>query len=520
LQLAWIERSPFEGVAKALALFLALNPPEQWAANATFRSALAAHESGDDVRAAVLLRKTIEAYPNAVGETGYDLRTFAELELVSLPGERSHELAQKICRRLVIEPTSLSRRLLERAVSLGAEGPRWRELFEQHERARAFYVALTETRSGVISLAGAELFPFIQRTDGGRWLIGIPGEQLARTLQNSVADHSLPEHFGVAITVDDRPFVNMAGQGKLLAQMTAPLPLATGEVPLTARVFLADPDGFFAHQRTRTIWFGALILISAVAVLAGFFTAWQAFRRQQQVSEMKTNFVSSVSHELRAPIAAVRLMAEELENQPSEEKMREYHRFIGQECRRLSALIENVLDVSRREQGGEDFEFAPTDVRALFEETAAIMQVFGAAKQIRIESTVHGGGAPVEADARALQRLLINLLDNAIKHSPPQAIIVAELEFRDADLILSVQDDGPGIPVAEQARIFERFYRVGSELRRETPGVGLGLSIVKYIAEGHGGCVSVRSGIGKGSRFVVTLPLTRSPLPAINGAFA
>jgi two-component system phosphate regulon sensor histidine kinase PhoR len=113
----------------------------------------------------------------------------------------------------------------------------------------------------------------------------------------------------------------------------------------------------------------------------------------------------------------------------------------------------------------------------------------------------------VEADGHALQRVLVNLLDNAIKHSPEGSAVVVGLEFEAQRVLLWVEDDGPGIPRAEQERIFEKFYRIGSELRRQTQGVGLGLSIVKHLAEVHGGRVLVHSNLGEGSRFTVELPL-------------
>ncbi len=301
-------------------------------------------------------------------------------------------------------------------------------------------------------------------------------------------------------------------------------------------VHLASPQMLFARQRERTGLFGLLIGVSAAAALVGFITARRAFYRQQHLVEMKSNFVSSVSHELRAPIASVRLMAEGLERgrvlEPA--KQHEYFRFIVQECRRLSSMIENVLDFSRIEQGRKQYEFEPTDLRALVEQTTQLMITQAVERQIGLETVVTGEPDNPEVDGRAIQQALVNLIDNALKHSPNGSLIRVGLEFPArklnesssrhepthysppedqsrltpvATVFLFVEDKGEGIPPEEHSRIFERFYRCGSELRRETQGVGIGLSIVKHIVEAHGGKVLVRSAVGEGSRFTIALPI-------------
>ncbi len=316
---------------------------------------------------------------------------------------------------------------------------------------------------------------------------------------------------------------------------------------LKVNLHLVSPEMLFARQRTRSYLFGGLIAASALAAIVGFFSARRAFYRQQQLSEMKSNFVSSVSHELRAPIASVRLLAESLERGKIAEpaKQHEYFRFIVQECRRLSSLIENVLDFARIEQGRKQYEFEPTDLPALIRQTVKLMEPAAAEKQITITTNLDDSPLPAahsspNLDAQAIQQALINLLDNALKHSPSGETVTVEMDFRrserpqstllkpcsNADEVppspggegrgeggpttsihLSVTDHGPGIPPEEHEKIFERFYRRGSELRRETHGVGIGLSIVKHIIEAHGGQVRVESEVSKGSRFVVELPL-------------
>jgi signal transduction histidine kinase len=292
------------------------------------------------------------------------------------------------------------------------------------------------------------------------------------------------------------------------------------------QIRLTDRSLLYARQRQLQLIFGALIAASALAALIGFVAAYRAFRREQQLGELKSNFVSSVSHELRAPIASVRLMAENLEGGkiPESQKQNEYFRFVVQECRRLSSLIENVLDFSRIEQGRKQYEFEPTDLVALAQTTVKLMKPYATEKGVMLKwetfNIQHSTpNIELNVDGRAIQQALVNLIDNAVKHSPKGETVTVDIESRkqkaesrnsDGDLVcLSVADHGPGIPREEQQRIFERFYRFGSELRRETQGVGIGLSIVKHIAEAHGGRVTVESEPGQGSRFTIELPFKK-----------
>jgi signal transduction histidine kinase len=290
----------------------------------------------------------------------------------------------------------------------------------------------------------------------------------------------------------------------------------TASVLVGAEVYLSDRIEFFAKVRRRSAAGFLLALAAAVAALWGVAQARRSYVRQQDLNEAQANFVSSVSHELRAPLASVRLLAENLERggDESPERRREYYGLMVRECRRLGTLVQNVLDWSRIERGGQQYEFAPADLAALARETARLMEPQFTERNVRLELQIASDAqAPdsLEAvvDAASIQQALINLLDNALKHSPAGSVVSLSLARHGERLQFTVADQGPGIPVEEHERIFDRFHRLGSELRRETAGIGIGLSIVKHIANAHGGSVRVFSALGHGATFTLELPKNR-----------
>jgi signal transduction histidine kinase/tetratricopeptide (TPR) repeat protein len=401
------------------------------------------------------------------------------------------------------------------------------------------------------------------------WFVCKTDSQVYREIQ-SVANNAkqIPEYFGIDFELCGKKFVRSSadlqlwtehhhggkggGWDKEYSDKTASASELLGSAVyaengnelLKVNVYLTSPATLFSRQRARSFWFSALIGTSAAAALLGLMRAWRTFNRQQQLAELKSNFVSSVSHELRAPIASVRLMAESLERGKisGSVKQQEYYQFILQECRRLSSLVENVLDFSRIEQGRKEYEFEPTDLVALTEQTVKLMEPYASERQVKLTfSSSTPRHSPLDThlslDGKALQQALVNLIDNAIKHSPNGGTVTVGLEMPSVEatsveatsvecrvssedcasfpldprhstlLSLFVEDHGEGIPSEEHEKIFERFYRLGSELRRETQGVGIGLSIVKHIVEAHGGRVTVRSAVGQGSKFTIELPL-------------
>jgi signal transduction histidine kinase len=497
---------------------------------------------------------------DVISETGVPLRTLALAEALRRardcgPNERLWEALQSE----ISSPSALSPILLDEAGRLVAGNPQLSGAVNAMRVLLADKLAQSELAAAVkqtgklngltatnlwVNAMNQQWFCILSTALSGNSTIMVycyPQSAVERGFAEAIrrTGISLPDYFGISIRLEGRTVLlplNGGDRGDVLAEapfrMSRPGVMAKpgskqegkdiifetmpGHPQFTIQIRLADRSLLYARQRRLQFIFGVLIAASALSALIGFVAAYRAFRRQQRLSEMKSNFVSSVSHELRAPIASVRLMAENLElgKIPDAPRQREYFHFIVQECRRLSSLIENILDFSRIEQGRKQYELEPSDLAALTRTTVKLMEPYAAEKGVvlRLEAM----DSPViqtEADGRALQQALVNLIDNAVKHSPKGETVSVGIELKnggDAPAVrLFVADHGPGIPRGEHERIFERFYRLGSELRRETQGVGIGLSVVKHIVDAHHGRVIVQSAPGQGSRFTIELPLKK-----------
>ena len=244
-------------------------------------------------------------------------------------------------------------------------------------------------------------------------------------------------------------------------------------------------------------------LLVLVTVLGSAFV-YRSISHETRLTRLRSDFVAAVSHEFRSPLSSILALSERLDRIREPERLTEYHRIIRKDAQRLSALVTRLLDFALIEDGRMVYARERVDLVAAAREAVDACRDAGRPERIRL---LGAEGAPrwVHADPTALHHALQNVIENAAKYSPPESAIDVECDSVNGSHLVHVQDRGIGIPPAEQARIFEKFYRV-PQGSMNTQGVGIGLSLVRHVVDSHGGSIDVTSEPGEGSRFSLRFP--------------
>jgi heavy metal sensor kinase len=241
-----------------------------------------------------------------------------------------------------------------------------------------------------------------------------------------------------------------------------------------------------------------------LAVLAASFN--ELLARLDQSFEAMRRFVADASHELRTPIAVIRGEADvALSHDRGAGEYKESLAIVLDESRRLSRLVDDLLNLARADAGRVKLDVHEFYFNDLLAECCRSMQTLAGASEVALECR-SPGDVQFRGDEALLRRLLINLLDNAIRYTPPGGQVSAELEADPARVLIRISDTGVGIPPEAAPRVFDRFYRADKSRSRQDGGFGLGLAIVKWIAESHNGSVELTRNSGPGTTFTVTLP--------------
>lgn len=241
----------------------------------------------------------------------------------------------------------------------------------------------------------------------------------------------------------------------------------------------------------------------------GIIATLSDITQQRELQKTKNDVIALVTHELRTPLTAIQGMSEVLtEHKVEPEPQRKMLVTINTEAKRLAKMINEYLDITRLEAGAQKANFASVDVESLIERTLLMLEPLAAKREIKIARFFEANLPTISADSERLAQMLTNIVANAIKYSPPKTAVSIESRIVDGKLQINVADQGCGISAEQLPRIFDKFYRVPRRSEAEITGTGLGLALAQEIAELHGGYISVKSEIDKGSVFTIYLPLS------------
>lgn len=291
------------------------------------------------------------------------------------------------------------------------------------------------------------------------------------------------------------------------------LPLATEYFednfpPWKIELFQAPAKGMEILDLRKNFYFWTILTLIIVLAFGAFLLA-RTIAHEMEILKIKSDFVSSVSHEFKTPLTSIKALMERLVDGKVRDagKMDQYFSIIAQDTDKLTRLVNNLLDFSRIEEGKKEYMFSDTDIVRIATEQVERFKKEQVEEGPDIRLAITGEIPILRADADALSRALANLLSNAMKFTPPGKAIRVGLSSNGENVVLDVEDEGIGIHPDELGRVFEKFFQGRNALGQSIRGTGLGLTLVKHIVEAHGGSVLVESRLGLGSKFTMVFPI-------------
>jgi len=347
--------------------------------------------------------------------------------------------------------------------------------------------------------------------DGSTTRVGVEVEMMAllsRLLGNFPID---PPYGETYVLVDGNGAIfHQVGPLEITPAMQSLASAPIAGLPHWQVTAYANPEQGVADSGFFLVSFLLVGIFVVAILLGGSLLLWQAHRNQLDARQ-KTSFVSNVSHELKTPLTTIRMYAELLGEKRIDDadKQQNYLQTIIRESQRLTRLVNNVLDFSRLEQGRKEFSLAEVDLASLLHQVLDSQRVRIEDAGMQLVRNITAKGITIKSDRDALEQIILNLLDNAIKYAADGKCLVVELEGRPDRCKVHIKDCGPGIPAAHRQQVFDKFHRVDASLITRQQGSGLGLSIARQLAEGLGGTLTFSPNEGGGACFELTLPVER-----------
>jgi len=258
--------------------------------------------------------------------------------------------------------------------------------------------------------------------------------------------------------------------------------------------------------RRRSWIYGIALALLLGGMVLGVLLILRDISREEHLAQLRSDFVSNVTHELKTPLTSVQLFTESiiLDRINSEADKKEYLRIILKETESLKRMINNILEFSKKERGKQEYKFEQVNVKSLVDMAITDLDYWLVEKGFTLQTQMEDN-IKTTADPNALKQAIINLLSNAIKFSRDRKEILIGLRKEKSAVIIEVEDRGIGIPEDQKDLIFEAFYRVGQKDAEDISGTGLGLTVVKEIVEAHHGKILVESKLNEGSKFTIIL---------------
>jgi len=280
--------------------------------------------------------------------------------------------------------------------------------------------------------------------------------------------------------------------------------------PWRIEIFQSERETLGALDIKRSFYFWTILTL-VVVLISGAVLISRTIAHEIAVLKLKSDFVSSVSHEFKSPLTSIKALAERLRDGKvtDSDRMKQYFSVITQDVDRLTSLVRNILDFSKIEEGKKEYEFVETDMAQLVTQQIESFKRSEYAKGLEIKIRISEDIPHLDVDKEAFSQVLNNLLDNAVKFSSDRKEVEVNLKKDDTNVIIEVKDKGIGIPPNESDKIFDKFYQGPNAVRHSARGTGLGLTLVKHTVEAHGGRIAVESQVGEGCTFFVIFPIQR-----------